>query len=996
LCCDPKQIESERLMAKTGLVVPILLAAAPFAVWGQTGAVAGRVSTEHGDAPVAAAQVTIPGSNAATLTGVDGSFTLTGVAPGRYELRVNRIGYRVVATPIEVVADQTVRANVRITEVPLALDEIVVTGTVGQARRREVGNSIAQIRAADIAQPVQNLETMLQGRTAGIVIPSGTADMGSGQAIRLRGNASLSLTSYPLVYIDGIRQTGSGYRSTRSGGQTSMISDIDPATIERVEIIKGPAATALYGTEAAAGVMQIFTKKGSSGRTVWTFQTDQGVRWVQPWGSEPGRYSEGLLDTALSGTATKACIALHGTEARSGCHRPYHDMDPYLRQPHRERYTLTAAGGGGSVRFFTSASTEGGKGILPNDQDLRYQMRANVGFQPSSNLNVDISSAFTRYRFDLTGYNNTLEGLYFQVVRRPLNNVRSDNYAVLDSILQLQDRQANDRMILGVTATWAPIRGMSHRLTVGYDEARTEQEFVRPLNYIIERAGRIGLTEWSSRSLSTDYVASQQLSLSENFSATFSAGGQLVQREQTRMTLEGVGLPGPGEHTVSSANIQFPPEVTGERVVTGGFLLQSLFALRDRYFLTAGVRFDGYSAFGENLGTLQTYPKASASYVISEEPFWPAAWGTVKLRAAYGWAGRAPGAFDAFRTFTPQGFLGGGGSALIPRNRGNPDLAPERSRELELGVDASVFHDRLTTEVSWYTRVTDDALLAVSYPASQGFLNAQLENVGRFENRGIELSAIARLVDRGAFGIDLAATLATNFSKVLQVGSATVNTIVVGQPAPVVRLMKVRNAFAFADPVFEPDSEGFYGPNLPTHIATVAPTIRFPWNVTLTARAEYQGGAWISQAAAHFLAQRGPYGTPSCDYVYRIVPWEEYDGPYPNAARKTHPNLGRVNAVDRARCYRTTRVGDYFTWPADFLKLREVTLQAPLPFQLKGTQSTVVTLSWRNILTLLDPRNRSQDPETGATGNTVDGLTFQFLDAIPAPAEFTVSFRTTF
>jgi len=983
-------------MAKMGLLVPVLLAAAPLAAWAQTGTVTGRVSGERGGGPIAAARVSVVGSNVTALTGADGSFTLAGVSPGRHELQATRIGYRLATTPVDVLADQTVQATLQMVEVPLALDEIVVTGTVGQARRREVGNSIAQIKAADIAQPVQTLEAMLQGRTAGIVIPSGTADMGSGQAIRLRGNASLSLVSYPLVYIDGVRQTASAYRSTRSAGQTSMISDIDPATIERVEIIKGPAATALYGTEAAAGVMQIFTKKGTSGRTVWTFQTDQGVRWEQAWGSKPGRYSEGLLDTALSGTPTQPCIALHGAAARSGCHRPYLDMDPYLRQPHRERYTLTAAGGSGPVRFFTSASRDGGKGILPNDEDLRYQMRANVSVQPSSNLNLDVSSAFTRYRFGVTGYNNTLEGLYFQVVRRPLNTVASDNYAVLDSILQLQDRQVNDRMILGVTATWTPIRGMSQRLTVGYDEARTEQEFVRPLNYIIERGGRIGLTEWSSRSLSADYVASQHLPVSENLSATLSVGGQLVQREQTRVTLEGVGLPGPGEHTVSSANIQFPPEVTGERVVTGGFLVQSLVALRDRYFVTAGVRFDGYSAFGENLGTLQVYPKGTASYVISEEPFWPAALGTMKLRAAYGWAGRAPGAFDAFRTWTPQGFLGGGGSALVPRNRGNPDLAPERSRELEVGADASLLHERLTADFSWYHRVTDDALLAVSYPATQGFLTAQLENVGKFENRGIELSATARLLERGAFGVDLAATLATNFSKVLKVGNATVNSIVVGQPAPVVRLLKVKNAFEFADPVFEPASGGFYGPNLPTHIVTVAPTIRFPRNVSLTARAEYQGGAWISQAAAHFLAQRGPYGTPSCDEVYRIVPWEEYDGPYPNATRRTHPNLGRVNAVDRARCYRTTRVGDLFTWPADFLKLREVTLQAPLPFQLKGAQSTIVTLSLRNILTLLSPRNHSQDPETGATGNTVDGLTFQFLDAIPAPAEFTVSFRTTF
>jgi len=213
-----------------GLLVPVLLAAAPLAAWAQTGAVAGRVSSERGGAPIAAAQVTIPELGVTTLTAADGSFTLARVPPGRHELRVIRIGYHAATVPIDVLADDTVQASLRMAEVPLALDEIVVTGTVGQARRREVGNSIAQIKAEDIAQPVQTLEALLQGRTAGIVIPSGTADMGSGQGIRLRGNASLSLVSYPLVYIDGIRQTASAYRSTRSAGQTSMISDIDPAT----------------------------------------------------------------------------------------------------------------------------------------------------------------------------------------------------------------------------------------------------------------------------------------------------------------------------------------------------------------------------------------------------------------------------------------------------------------------------------------------------------------------------------------------------------------------------------------------------------------------------------------------------------------------------------------------------------------------------------------------------------------------------------------------
>src|ERR1051326_9235327 len=159
--------------------------------------------------------------------------------------------------------------------------------------------------------------------------------MGSGSPIRLRGNASLSLISYPLIYIDGVRQTTSGYpqSATFSGSgatsQVSALSDIDPATIDRVEIVKGPAATALYGTQAAAGVIQIFTKKGVAGKTVWTYQTDQGRRWMNPWGSSAGSYfgTPGLaarlprcpLGTlpVAAGTATPRCIDVDTTAIKA-------------------------------------------------------------------------------------------------------------------------------------------------------------------------------------------------------------------------------------------------------------------------------------------------------------------------------------------------------------------------------------------------------------------------------------------------------------------------------------------------------------------------------------------------------------------------------------------------------------------------------------------------------------------------------------------------------
>ena len=334
-------------------------------------------------------------------------------------------------------------------------------------------------------------------------------------------------------------------------------------------------------------------------------------------------------------------------------------------------------------------------------------------------------------------------------------------------------------------------------------------------------------------------------------------------------------------------------------------------------------------------------------------------------------------------------------------------MSPEKSRELELGFDASVLDDRVSADVSWYHRVTEDALLGIARPASMGWTNNQLENVGEFENKGLEIGLTGTVLKAQNFGFEIQGTFATNYSKVLAVGKATVNNVQVGQPAPVVRATKVQNADAFDDPTycdptglcraaFMPDSLNYYGPNLPTHTISVSPTFRFPKNVTLTLRGEYQKGAYIGQGAAHFLAQRGPYGTPSCDVVYRLVPWAEYDGPpvYGNSAViRTHPNLQYVTALDRARCYRTVLQGNLFTWPADFFKMREITLQAPLPFRIPRMQSAMITVSARNLFTRVPKKNRSQDPDAGGS---VEGLTFGFSDAVPAPAEFTVSFRATF
>jgi hypothetical protein len=690
-------------------------------------------------------------------------------------------------------------------------------------------------------------------------------------------------------------------------------------------------------------------------------------------------------------------------------------MDRYLGKPYRQRHTVTVSGGSDLVRFFISGSGEGGNGILPDDKDLRYQFRSNLSFHPMNNLNVDVNSAYSRYHFETTGYGNATDGLYFQVVRRPLNGPGTYSFDVLDSLLQLNIPQTDDRMLLGITTTWTPLKGMTHKLTIGYDDARLDQRYYHPLGYITDRPGALSQTNWSSKSLSTDYVVSQQLSATKDMKVTLSTGGQLVRTDRDSVSVLGLGLLFPGVATASSANL-VTTAVAESHVITGGFLGQAVVAFKDRYFVTGGLRVDGNSAFGSALG-LQAYPKASASYVISDEPFFPKSLGTWKLRGAYGWAGRAPGAFDALQTWNPQSYPPGGGTGFTPRNTGNPSLGPERSREWEAGFDAAVLKDRVTAEFSYYDRLTDNALLAVAIPASLGgnpLVPTQLENVGQFDNKGVELGMTGRIIERPNFAFELTGTLATNNSLVLQTGTATLFNVVTGQPAPVVRAaIKVVNGDKFEDPAPACDptnpggdghaclqQNGFIGPNLPTRTISLSPTFRLPHQIVVTARGEYQGGSYVLQGAAHFLAQRGPYGTPSCDNVYRYVPWSEYDGALATGptAKKTHPNLGYVDAADRVRCYKSVSTSDLFAWPATFYKLREVTVQAPVPWKIPRLQSALVTLSVRNVLSILPGQNRSQAPDAGAAGgnNSIDGLTFGYTDAIPAPAEFTFSLRATF
>ena len=281
------------------LLLPLGLAAAsltaPRLGAQQEGVVAGTVVAEATRRPLPSAQVVIQGqAGKGTLTDADGAFRITGVTGDSVTVNVRLIGYSPLTQTVRVGSTDAVFA---LSDRAVELDQVVVTGTAGGQQARTIGNSVAQIKAADVvaSAAIPSVEGLINGRAPGVTVVPGTGQIGAGANIHVRGMTTFSLSGNPLIYVDGVRvnnETGTGISVQAFGsGVVSRMNDFDPANIESIEILKGPAAATLYGTEAARGVINIITKKGAAGGTRYNFMIKEGANWfMNPEGRLPVNY----------------------------------------------------------------------------------------------------------------------------------------------------------------------------------------------------------------------------------------------------------------------------------------------------------------------------------------------------------------------------------------------------------------------------------------------------------------------------------------------------------------------------------------------------------------------------------------------------------------------------------------------------------------------------------------------------------------------------------
>lgn len=954
-----------------------------------TGMLAGTVSDRGSGAPVSGARVQIVGEASAGANSDDaGRYFLRGIQVGSRTVRVTRIGFRPEVQTVTIAGNDTTRLNIAIAQSAIELQQVVVTGTGGAVEKRKIGASVGSMDMAaqqDI-MPIQSFSSALAGKVTGVRSVGVGGGVGGGQDLRVRGIASFSLNQRPVIYVDGVRvdsrgtewTTATGMASTAccsfaGGNSADRLSDLNPNDIERVEVLKGAAAATLYGSEATNGVIQIFTKKGrGEGRTQWNLGLGTGYNRLR----ENLPTKEFPRFTGPDGTRAKDANGL----IQNG---PFNAVD--------------ISGQGGTTRstYFVSAlgSKEVGS-IQPNDQ-VKGNLRANLTFVPSDKVTVEVRSAYTRNVINEVQAGNNWTALLGNAMNgNPRNASKLKPYGEawvsVSDIQSMETKSDADRWTGGVTMSYAFNPNFTNRLILGTDAVNEQKSRFFPYAGNFGPAGvtnaqrNLGLRNY--RTTTVDYLGTLNFKLPFKLESNLSFGGQGFWESQRLNIAVGNNFPGPGVSTVAAGAVTSGGEAFAQ-TINLGLLAQNRLAWDDRLFVTVGFRMDGNSAFGKDYG-FQKYPKLDVSYDLTKHTgFLPNVVSALRVRGAIGKAGKMPGPFDSFTSYTAQPVFEDV-PGIVPLNPGNKDLRPEITTEREYGFELGLWQDRVGIEVSQYFSKTSDAIVNKSYAPSQGFNQAQRVNIGALENKGWEASIKYLVISGAKFDWTTGFNLDGNKNKVTSLGGVVLpgNAVRIGYPAQGVWGQKpngysvvTTGTTCASQPIQSwgcptttrtPASE-YFGPPLPTFNGSFSNTVR--WGAfQLYGLLTTERGAWFANNDRPYRIRQGG----ADEYLSALGPNGE----------------------------RTFRADSIFQWSSilshfdkrDNVRLREVSLSWQVPASLSSkfkAGRTSVSLAGQNLMWWDDCN--CVDPNmnwAGADSFTING---GFL-AQPSPRQYRVQIRTRF
>jgi TonB-linked SusC/RagA family outer membrane protein len=749
----------------------------------QQGAVTGQVVDRATQRPLSSVQVIVSGTNRGTITNAEGRYLIPGVAAGTVELRAVLVGYEALSQTVTVRAGESVVADFGLAASVITLDELVVTATGTEMRKREIGNAVATIAPEAIEPGVtSSFSQVLNGRTAGVTVLQAGGTTGSGTRIRIRGSNSVSLSNDPLIIVDGvIVDSNSDSHSIGLGGQsTSRINDFNSQDIEKVEVLKGPAASALYGTAAANGVIQITTKRGRSGQARWNAYAEYGTI------VDPNTYADNykMFGTTPSNAITSNCNlenAYRGACAADSL-VSFNPLEFYrdeiFRTGTRAKYGLNVSGGSDLVTYYLSGDYDKEDGVYANNFLDRINLRANLNSQLRDNLDVAVKAGFLTSELSLPQNDNNTIGLVPQgILGNGVNDVRQGFYLQPPSeLMSISDRQGADRFTGALTGNWRPLGWLSLSSTAGMDLLNRFDNQTVPPNKIKSSASALEGSRTSNRFKIANYSfnlsGSARYGIGTDITANTSVGVSYLQDKRESTTAFGAKLlAGTGNLNGTNARFSVGESYTDFRQV--GTYLQQQLSYQDRFFLTGSLRGDDNSAFGQDFGLI-FYPSVSASWVLSEESFFPVseALSSLRLRAAYGRSGLRPGFRDAPQYYSPVAirYANNDIPGITVGGVGNPNLKPERTSEYELGFEASFFADRMGLDFTYYNKTSQDALISRRLAPSLGVSTSRFENIGEVSNKGVEALVNAMVLNTPTVQWDVTVSASTNQNKLVKLG----------------------------------------------------------------------------------------------------------------------------------------------------------------------------------------------------------------------------------
>ncbi len=747
---------------------------------------------------IAGVEVLLEGTKTRAATDANGRYRLAVIDTGTYTLTARRVGYAKQSRRVTVRAEREDTVNFVLEPATVKLDELVTTAT-GQQRRRDLGNAITTIHADSVLQnaPIRNLTDLLETRVPGLTVQHTSGAPGDPARLRLRGLGSVLRSNDPVVVVDGVRLYAV-QADQRSGNLTnavlaptfinrgrsaaelpapSPLDQIDPNTIDKIEVFKGPSAATLYGADAANGVIVITTKRGRPGPTVWS------ARYTHGSTVSPGRYQEGYYRFGRVqelGDATVFCPLIEVRCTQDSLVRFQALNDPNLTilgKGTRNAFSLTASGGSQALTYSLTGSYDDEVGLLqlPGFEAERFRNRFNrdapdwmkkphhlkkwsvmssVRALLGPSADVTLATTLSRseqQRSSLEGQLSRIAGAYvdpatgFYYIPEPRRGTSAGGFSYVlnqntDLLTEYYKRATASTInfTTGLNANWHPrswltIAGQTGLNVIPRDDQLSLASGLVAVNdsgAFIRGTGRSLLSTFNLN-------GAVRKPLRWGFVFETSVGANLTTTHTGDLVSSALGLV-PGTMTLTGARTITAVERREDLSVFGWYVEPRITG--QRFSLSTGIRLDGGSAYGARVTSLLGLPKLNGAWVVSEEDWFPfkTLFSSLKLRGAYGQAQVQPGVVDRLRLYAPP--ADGVGSALDLSSVGNVHLRPERSVEFEGGFDADLLDSRVTLEFTGYRKTQIDALMHTTLPGSVNGGGTVMRNIGNIRNKGVEVT----------------------------------------------------------------------------------------------------------------------------------------------------------------------------------------------------------------------------------------------------------------